>query len=254
MVRVHVVGCGPQTVQTVIVVVKPSGHPVPVVVGVAPTTEVMVLTVRQGTVVNPVLHISVYVMVRVVVIVVVLGSGHPNGVVVDVEAGSTGGQGMPEVVEEVVCVVYCHVQAVLVLDDTLEVAKLELDVVVVARVVDAELKVLVVVALVVTAPAVVEEEPVVVALVVTAPAVVVDAFVVALGLVVGVEEVVYVVEVVVEIELVTTVDEVVEAAVDDVVELEVCDVVDVDTAATVVLAVVVLALVVLADVVVGLVC
>ena len=147
LVRVHVVGCGPQTVQTVIVVVKPSGHPVPVVVEVAPKTEVMVLTVRQGTVVNPVLQMSVYVIVSVVVIVVVLGSGHPIGVVVDVKAGPTGCQDGQDMV------------------DRLEVAKLELD----------ELEKLAVVALVVTAPAVVEDEPVV------------DALDVALELVVEVE-------------------------------------------------------------------
>ena len=110
----------------------------------------MVLTVRQGTVVNPVLQMSVYVIVSVVVIVVVLGSDHPIGVVVDVKAGPTGCQDGQDML------------------DRLEVAKLELD----------ELEELVVVALVVTAPAVVDEDPVV------------DALDVALELVIKVDELV----------------------------------------------------------------
>ena len=101
LVRVHVVGTGPQTVQIVTVVVNPSGQPpAGVVVGVAPTIEVIVSTVRHGTVVNPVLQISVYVIVVVRVIVVVPPQGSPPAEVV-VEAGLTGDPAGVVVVEVV---------------------------------------------------------------------------------------------------------------------------------------------------------
>lgn len=60
MVRVQVIGAGPHTVQTVTVVVKPSGHPVAEVdVVTAPSSDVKVVTVCQSTTVKPVLQISV---------------------------------------------------------------------------------------------------------------------------------------------------------------------------------------------------